>query len=340
MLKKAFITGITGQDGSYLAELLLKKNYIVYGMMRRSSIFNTERIDHIYKKYPKRFYTIYGDLTDVYSIDECLKKIKPDEIYHLGSQSHVGISFKMPEQTIQTNSLSTLTILEFIRKNNKKIKFYQACSSEMFGASPPPQSENTKFLPQSPYGCSKVFSYYLTGYYRRAFKLFAATGILFNHESPRRGLNFVTKKITFNIAKLINGDIKKIDLGNINIERDWGYAPEYVEGIWKILQLKKPDDFVIATKENYKIKDFITECCKIVGLNWKKVFTINNKTYLRPAEVPSLRGDPRKAQKILKWKAKTKFKVLCEIMLKNDLKNLGFSIKDAKIRAKEINLRK
>ncbi len=340
MLKKAFITGITGQDGSYLAELLLKKNYIVYGMMRRSSIFNTERIDHIYKKYPRRFYTIYGDLTDVYSIDECLKKIKPDEIYHLGSQSHVGISFKMPEQTIQTNSLSTLTILEFVRKNNKKIKFYQACSSEMFGASPPPQSENTKFLPQSPYGCSKVFSYYLTGYYRRAFKLFAATGILFNHESPRRGLNFVTKKITFNIAKLINGDIKKIDLGNINIERDWGYAPEYVEGIWKILQLKKPDDFVIATKENYKIKDFITECCKIVGLNWKKVFTINNKTYLRPAEVPSLRGDPRKAQKILKWKAKTKFKVLCEIMLKNDLKNLGFSIKDAKIRAKEINLRK
>ena len=340
MLKKAFITGITGQDGSYLAELLLKKNYIVYGMMRRSSIFNTERIDHIYKKYPKRFHTIYGDLTDVYSIDECLKKIKPDEIYHLGSQSHVGISFKMPEQTIQTNSLSTLTILEFIRKNIKKIKFYQACSSEMFGASPPPQNENTKFLPQSPYGCSKVFSYYLTGYYRRAFKLFAATGILFNHESPRRGLNFVTKKITFNIAKLINGDIKKINLGNINIERDWGYAPEYVEGIWKILQFKKPDDFVIATKENYKIKDFIIECCKIVGLNWKKVFTINNKTYLRPAEVPSLRGDPRKAQKILKWKAKTKFKVLCEIMLKNDLNNLGFSIKDAKIRAKKINLRK
>jgi GDPmannose 4,6-dehydratase len=339
MLKKAFITGITGQDGSYLAELLLKKNYIVYGMMRRSSIFNTERIDHIYKQYPKRFNTVYGDLTDVYSIDECLKKIKPDEIYHLGSQSHVGISFKMPEQTIKTNSLSTLTILEFIRKNNNKIKFYQACSSEMFGASRPPQNENTKFLPQSPYGCSKIFSYYLTSYYRRAFKLFAATGILFNHESPRRGLNFVTKKITFNIARLINGEIKKINLGDISIERDWGYAPEYVEAIWRVLQYKKPDDFVIATKETYKIKDFIEECCNIVGLNWKKVFTINNRSYLRPAEVPSLLGNPKKAQKILKWKAKTKFKDLCLIMLKSDLDHVNISIEEAKVIAKKINLK-
>ena len=339
MKKKAFITGVTGQDGSYLAEFLLKKNYHVIGMMRRSSVFNTERIDHIYKEYPKTFQTVYGDLTDVYNMHQVLEENKPDEIYHLGAQSHVGISFKMPEVTIKTNSLSTLTILEFIRKNNKKIKFYQACSSEMFGASPPPQNENTIFLPQSPYGCSKIFSYYLTSYYRRAFGLFASTGILFNHESPRRGMNFVTKKITSNIAKLLTGEVKKIKLGNISIKRDWGYAPEYVQGIWSILQHKKPDDFVIATKENYKIQDFVIECCKIVGLNWKKVFIINDKSYLRPAEVVSLQGNPSKAKKVLKWSAKTKFKELCKIMVLHDLKEKGLTLKDAKVIAKKINLK-
>ena len=337
MTRKALITGVTGQDGSYLAEFLLKKKYKVIGMMRRSSVFNTERIDHLYKKYPKKFSTVYGDLLDVYNIDEVLKSINPHEIYHLGSQSHVGISFKMPEVTIKTNSLSTLSILEYIRKNSRKTKFYQACSSEMFGASPPPQNENTKFLPQSPYGCSKVFSYYLTNYYRRAYKLFASTGILFNHESPRRGLNFVTRKVTYNLAKVISGEIKNIKLGNVNIERDWGFAPEYVKAIWKILQYKKADDFVIATQENYKIKDFITECSKILGLDWKKIFIFNDKSYLRPAEVVSLKGNAKKAQKILKWKASTKFRDICKIMVVEDLKRHGFTLEQAKNISKKIN---
>lgn len=329
-MKKAIITGVTGQDGSYLAELLLKKKYKVVGIMRRTSSFNTERIDKLYKLFPKKFTTKYGDILDVKSITNIIDEEKPDEIYHLAAQSHVGISFDMPEYTFLNNSLPTLTILEHIKKYHNNIKFYQACSSEMFGKSPPPQSENTTFLPQSPYGISKVAAYYLTNYYRSAFKIFASTGILFNHESPRRGLNFVTRKITFNICKLLKKEIKYIELGDVSTKRDWGYAGDYVEAIWKIMQYKKSDNFVISTGFNYSILDFVNECFKIINLDSKKYIKINVKKYMRPAEVPNLLGDSNKARKLLKFKPKVNFQTLCKKMLVSDLKKNGITLKEAK----------
>ena len=328
--KKALITGITGQDGSYLSELLLNKNYRVLGMMRRSSSFNTSRIDHLYKKFKNNFDTEYGDLMDDSSIHSIISKFKPNEIYNLGAQSHVGISFKTAKSTLTYNTLSTFNILETIRITNKKIRFYQASSSEMFGITKPPQRENSQFLPQSPYGISKVGAYHTTRYFRNAYKLHACNGILFNHESPRRGLNFVTRKITFNIPLILKGEIKNLKMGNLDIKRDWGFAGDYADAIWKIVQYKKADDWVVATGENYSIKEFLDECFGLVGLNWKKFIIQDSKQYLRPSEVPNLKGDASKVKKILKWKPKVRFKSLCKMMLENDLASNGLDFNEAK----------
>ena len=335
--KKALIFGITGQDGSYLAELLLKKGYRVLGVMRRLSLFNTERIDHLYKKYPlNMFDTKYGDLIDVSSIRKNIEEFMPDEVYNLAAQSHVKVSFDLPESTFMYNANSTLHMLEAIKKVNPKCKFYQACSSEMFGISPPLQNENTEFLPQSIYGVSKVTSYYITNYYRRAFNLFSCTGILFNHESPRRGTNFVTRKITLALAKIIAGEMKQLELGNLSALRDWGFAGDYVEAIWRIMQHKKPDNFVIATGEHYSVEDFVKTTFEIVGLNWKKFVKTDVNKFKRPAEVPDLQGDSRKARKILKWKPKVKFKELCTMMVENDLKKYNLTITQAREKAKSL----
>ena len=336
MSKKAFITGITGQDGSYLAEFLLKKSYTVIGMMRRSSSFNTSRIDHIYESYPDNFDTKYGDLTDVNSLKRNIDEVAPDEIYNLGAQSHVGVSFNLAENTLINNSISTINILEIIRQRKSKCKFYQASSSEMFGLTPPPQNENSKFDPQSPYAISKISSFHSTKYYRRAFGLFAANGILFNHESPRRGLNFLTRKVTHNLAKIIAGKIKFIELGNLSAKRDWGFSGDYVEAMWKILDYKEPEDFVISTDQIHSAEDFVKTCFEIVGLDWKKFVKINSKKYLRPAEVPQLMGDSSKARKLLGWKPKVKFHELCQMMVESDLKIFSISLEKAKEIAKKL----
>lgn len=323
MSKKALIFGVTGQDGSYLSELLLSKKYSVTGVMRRSSVFNTQRIDPIYSQYPLNFKTVYGDLLDVNSLIRIIDEEKPDEIYNLAAMSHVAVSFEMAEFTTGVNALAPQSILEHLKRTQSMIKFYQACSSEMFGASPPPQNEETKFLPQSPYGISKVAAFYMTSYYRRAFNLFASNGILFNHESPRRGLNFVTRKITFNLARILKKEIKNIELGNLEARRDWGFAGDYVEAIHLIMQYKEPGDFVVATGENYSIRDFVIKCFELVSLDWEKFVKYNVKNYLRPAEVPSLQGDSSKVRKLLNWKPKVMFEELCKMMLENDLKLVG-----------------
>ncbi len=324
--KVALITGITGQDGSYLAELLREKDYFVRGIVRRASNPNTKRIDHldIYdEKFGKTkdspFYLLYADLSDGTSIRNALEKIEPDEIYNLGAQSHVGISFENPESTLNFNALGPLRILEAIRDMKLPTKFYQASSSEMFGISAPPQNENTPMLPQSPYGVSKLAAYHLTRLYRNAYGIFAANGILFNHESPRRGLNFVTRKITTGIADIVVGNKENISLGNLEAKRDWGFSKEYVEAMWRILQHEKPDDFVIATRETHDIKEFLDESFNLLGLNWQDYVKVSDN-YKRPAEVPALLGDPSKAEKILGWQPKTKFKDLVSLMLAADLK--------------------
>lgn len=324
--KTALITGIGGQDGSYLAESLLSKGYKVRGIVRRASLPNTRRIDHldIYdEKYGKTdkspFYLLYADLADGTSIENVLQKVSPDEFYNIGAQSHVGISFDNPEATLNYNTLGPLRILEAIRKFNPKCKYYQASSSEMFGISPPPQNEDTPMLPQSPYGVSKLAAYHLTKLYRNAYGLFAANGILFNHESPRRGFNFVTRKITMGIADIVVGNKESISLGNLEAKRDWGYSKEYVEAMWKILQQDKPDDFVIATRETHTIREFLQEAFSQLDLNWED-YVKNNDSYRRPAEVPALLGDPSKAEKVLGWEPETKFKDLIKIMLASDLK--------------------
>ena len=349
-IKKALITGITGQDGSYLAELLLNKNYIVHGIKRKSSSFNTERIDKIFndKKYKKKFFLHYGDLTDTNSINSLIKNILPDEIYNLAAQSHVGISFKMPEYTADVNSLGTLRILETIRSLGleKKTKFYQASTSELYGEiQEKKQSEKTKFYPKSPYASSKLFSYWITKNYRESYNIFASNGILFNHESPRRGETFVTRKITMGLGKIIQGKEKCIYLGNIYAKRDWGHAKDYVEMCWKILQHKKPDDFVVATEKQYSVKFFVEKCfeflnikikwhgkglneiAKIVSFskdkfpNIKKNQTVIriSKTYFRPNEVENLIGNTSKVKRIFKWKPKIKIKDLIKEMLESDL---------------------
>ena len=322
MAKKALITGITGQDGSYLAELLLSKGYDVHGIIRRASTFNTSRIDHIYKDphvADSKIHLYYGDLTDSGNILRLINEIKPDEIYHLGAQSHVKVSFEMPEYTANAGALGTLRVLEAIRSSGLPIKFYNAASSEMFGSMPPPQNEKTRFHPRSPYAVSKVFSFDISRLYREAYGMFICNGILFNHESPRRGETFVTRKITRGIARIKAGLDEKIYFGNIDTKRDWGYAPEYVEAMYLMMQQPNPDDYVVATGEAHSIREFLEESFKYAGLGDYKNYIEFDKRYLRPAEVDVLVGDSTKAKESLGWQPKIKFNDLCKIMVDSDL---------------------
>ena len=320
-MKKAFLTGITGQDGSYLAEFLLKKGYEVHGLIRRSSTFNTERIDHLYHDFhdpEARLFLHYGDLSVSAQLMDLLHSIQPDEIYNLGAQSHVRVSFDMPEYTGDVTALGTLRILESIRKTGIKTKFYQASSSEMFGAAAPPQNEKTVFQPRSPYAVAKVYSYYISQNYRDAYGIFAANGILFNHESPRRGETFVTRKIT-RAATLIKLGLKdKLYLGNLDAKRDWGFAGDYVEAMWLMLQQDTPDDFVIATGETHSVKEFAEMVFKKLDLDYKKYVAID-KRYFRPTEVDALLGDATKAGKILNWQPKVSFEKLVDMMIESDM---------------------
>ena len=335
-MKKALITGITGQDGSYLAELLLEKGYEVHGIIRRSSSFNTNRIEHIYQdphEPGQRFFLHYGDLADAESIRKLIYQVQPDEIYNLGAQYHVKVSFEIPEYTSNIDALGTLRILEAIRDYQehlgKKVKFYQASSSEMYGAVvETPQNERTAFNPRSPYGCAKVFGFFITKNYRESYGLFACNGILFNHESPRRGETFVTRKITRGIASILKGEQEKIYLGNLAARRDWGYTPEYVTAMWLMLQQPQPDDFVIATGETHTVEDFVRTAFSLVGItDWQKHIGVDPR-YYRPAEVDLLQGDITKAKAKLGWQPKVKFEELVTIMLEADLKAAGLSLKD------------
>ena len=327
--KKALVTGITGQDGSYLAEFLLDKGYEVHGIVRRVSSFRTDRIANIFPQQhaKEHFFLHYGDLTDTSNLARLLEKVVPDEIYNLGAQSHVRISFDVPLYTAHATGLGTLHLLEAIRDTRVHTRFYQAGSSEMFGkATEIPQKETTPFYPRSPYGVAKIFSHWMTKNYREAYGLHASNGILFNHESPRRGENFVTRKITISIAEILSGKRDKIFLGNLKASRDWGYAPEYVEAMWRILQQDKPDDYIIATGETHTVEDFLIEACRLAGINdWKK-HVVFDKRYLRPTEVDYLVGDSSKARRKLGWKPKTKFKDLVRIMLEADCKRLGVKL--------------
>lgn len=334
MKKKALITGITGQDGSYLAELLLSKDYEVHGIIRRSSSFNTGRIEHIYDKIKLH----YGDVTDSLNIDTLISTIKPDEIYHLGAQSHVKVSFELPEYTGQVDALGTLRLLEAIRKHTPNCKFYNAVTSEMFGkVQEIPQKETTPFYPRSPYGVAKVYSYWICKNYRESYNLFICNGILFNHESERRGDTFVTQKIVKGLIDVVKGQKEKIYLGNLYSKRDWGYAPEYVEGMWRMLQQENPDDYILATNETHTIKEFIEECCKNLNIDYewigdgineklinkttgKNIIEINEK-YFRPTEVDLLIGDYTKAKEKLGWEPKIRMKELVKIMVDNYYKN-------------------
>jgi GDPmannose 4,6-dehydratase len=337
--KKALITGITGQDGSYLAELLLSKGYMVYGIVRRSSVFNTERIDHLLsdahlegeRSVGKKMFRVYGDLSDGSSFARIIRQIEPDEIYNLGAQSHVRVSFDVPEYTADVVALGTLRLLEAIRETDVKTKFYQASSSEMFGdAIEVPQNENTPFNPQSPYACAKVFAYQITKNYRDGYGIFASNGILFNHESERRGKTFVTRKISRGLARIKIGLDKCLSMGNLESKRDWGYAPEYVEGMWMILQQNEPDDYVLATNESHSVREYIEKSCEILGIDlvWKgeglNEVGVDRKTsatiiridpyFFRPSEVNILQGDYSKAKKKLGWQPKTKFSELVKLM--------------------------
>jgi GDPmannose 4,6-dehydratase len=324
--KTAFITGIVGQDGSYLTEFLLSKGYEVHGMIRWDSFFTTQRIDHLYHDphiNGVKLFLHYGDLTDAGNIEKLINKIKPDEVYHLGAMSHVRVSFDMPEYTANTDALGTLRILEAIKNSGLPIKFYMAASSEMFGGLNPPQNENTPFYPRSPYACSKVFSYHITKLYREAYGIYAANGIFYNHESPRRGETFVTRKITRAIARIKAGLDKKIYLGNLDAKRDWGLAQEYMEVMYSILQQPKADDFVIATGETHSVREFLEEAFKYAGFyNWQQYVEIDPR-YFRPAEVEVLVGDPTKAKQMLGWQPKIKFKELVRIMVDADFRKLG-----------------
>jgi GDPmannose 4,6-dehydratase len=320
-MKTAFITGITGQDGSYLAELLLDKGYTVHGLIRRASTFNTDRIDHLYRDFhdpEARVYLHYGDLSVSGQLTDLLHGIKPDEIYHLGAQSHVRVSFDMPEYTGDITGLGTLRLLEAIRRTGIKTRFYQASSSEMFGAAPPPQSERTPFQPQSPYAAAKVYAYYIVKNYREAYNLFACNGILFNHESPRRGETFVTRKITRAATRIMLGMQEKLYLGNMEAKRDWGFAGDYVEAQWLMLQQDSPDDFVIALGETHSVREFVEKVFQKLDMDYKEHVEIDPK-YFRPTEVDVLLGDSSKARKILGWEPKVSFDQLVEMMIATDL---------------------
>jgi len=321
-MKKALITGITGQDGSYLAEFLIKKGYIVYGIIRRSSSFNTQRIDHIYQdphEKNRKLNLVYGDLNDASSLNLLIKNIQPDEIYNLGAQSHVKVSFEVPEYTSEVTGIGTTRLLEAIRDTGVKTKFYQASSSEMYGkVLETPQSEKTPFYPRSPYGAAKVYAYWMTVNYREAYNFFACNGILFNHESPRRGETFVTRKITMALARIKLGMQDKLYLGNLDAKRDWGFAGDYVEAMWLMLQQLKADDYVIATGETHSVKEFLQMSFDYAKLDWKKYVAID-KRYFRPTEVDLLLGDSSKARRVLKWKPKVNFKQLVHMMVDADM---------------------
>lgn len=326
-MKKALITGITGQDGSYLAEFLLYKGYEVHGLIRRASSFNTRRIDHLYsdphingKKIP--LYLHYGDVTSPGSLVDVIYNIKPEEIYHLAAQSHVRVSFDMPEYTGDVTGLGTIRILEAIKQSGIKTRFYQASSSEMFGGAKPPQNEDTPFEPRSPYAAAKVYSYWVTRNYREGYNMFASNGILFNHESPRRGETFVTRKITHALAAILAGKQKKLYLGNLESRRDWGYTPEFIEAQWLIMQQEKADDFVIGTGEAHKIREFLDEAFGYVNMDWKEYVEIDPR-YFRPTEVDFLLADPSRSRQILGWEPKVMFHELVRIMVDADLELAG-----------------
>lgn len=336
-MKKAIITGITGQDGSYLAEFLLNKDYEVHGIIRRNSSFNTERIDHLLNNQePEKLFLHYGDLNDTSSLSKLIYKIQPDEFYNLGAQSHVRVSFDIPEYTSDVNAIGALRILECIKEVNPNIRFYQASSSELYGmVQEIPQNETTPFYPRSPYAAAKLYAYWITVNYREAYGLFACNGILFNHESPRRGKTFVTRKITTGVANIMKGTQEKLVLGNLNAKRDWGFAGDYVEAMWLMLQQEEPDDYVIATGETHTVREFCELAFKYAGIQliWKgeglnekgidavtgkELITVSSK-YFRPSEVDLLLGDPAKAKTKLDWVQKVSFNQLVEMMVKSDL---------------------
>lgn len=341
--KVALITGITGQDGSYLAELLLSKGYVVHGIIRRHSTICTERIDHLYgdPALKDRFFLHYGDLTDTSNLDALIAKIKPDEVYNLAAQSHVAVSFEVPEYTAEVTGVGTIRLLDAIRQSGPVCKFYQASTSELFGGLPgtAPQSEKTPFYPKSPYGAAKLYSYWITVNYREAYGLFAANGILFNHESPRRGETFVTRKITIAVANIVTGRQEKLSLGNLNAKRDWGFAGDYVEGMWRILQQEKPGDYVLATNETHTVRQFVEQAFAQVGITveWKgagvdekgydaatgKLLVDVNPRYFRPSEVELLWGDCSKAERELNWKRQVDFQGLVRMMMDSDMKKIA-----------------
>lgn len=325
MTKRALITGITGQDGSYLAELLLAKGYEVHGLVRRSSSFNTERIEGIYQdphESHRRLFLHYGDLTDGVNLVNLIHKVRPHEVYNLGAMSHVKVSFEMPEYTASTDGIGTIRLLEAIRGSGLDCRYYQASTSEMFGATPPPQNENTKFYPRSPYGAAKLYAHWITVNYREAYGLFAVSGILFNHESPRRGETFVTRKITRAVARIVAGQQRELHLGNLDAVRDWGYAPEYVEGMWRMLQADEPTDYVLATGTGYTVRDFCELAFSHVGLDWQDYVRYDER-YERPTEVDALIGDPSKAERLLGWTARTHVPQLAKIMVDADIAALS-----------------
>ncbi len=321
MRKRAIITGVTGQDGSYLAELLLSKGYEVHGLVRRASTFNTHRIDHIYvdpHAPGARFFLHYGDLGSAGEIAKLIQDVKPNELYHLAAQSHVRVSFDMPEYTGEITGIGATRVLEAVRQSKLPLRYYQASSSEMFGATPPPQNETTPFHPRSPYAAAKAYAYWMTINYREAYGLFAANGILFNHESPRRGETFVSRKVTRGVAAIVAKRADKLFLGNLEAKRDWGYAPEYVECMWRILQAERPDDFVIGTGETHSVRELVETAFGYVGLDWKK-HVERDPRYLRPSEVDGLQADASKARKSLGWTPRVRFMDLVKIMVDCDL---------------------
>jgi GDPmannose 4,6-dehydratase len=323
--KSALITGVTGQDGSYLAELLLSKGYTVHGIVRRSSSFNTERIDHIYQDPQQRnrsFVLHHADLTDGVALVNLLRDLRPDEVYNLGAQSHVRVSFDAPLYTGDVTGLSTMRLLEAVRASGSQARVYQASSSEMFGAAPPPQNERTPFHPRSPYGCAKVFGYWATVNYREAYGMFAVNGILFNHESPRRGETFVTRKITRAVARIKAGLQDRLYLGNLDAVRDWGYAPEYVEAMWRMLQRDEPDDYVVATGAAASVREFVEVAFAHADLDWNAYVRFDPK-YQRPSEVDALIGDPAKARELLGWEARVKAAELARIMVDADIRQVA-----------------
>ena len=329
-LKRALITGITGQDGSYLAELLLEKGYEVHGIIRRTSTFNTDRIDHIYEDphaEDARLFLHYGDLNDGTMLRRILEQVEPAEVYNLGAQSHVRVSFDSPEYTVDTVAMGALRLLEAIRdyqqRTGNEVRFYQAGSSEMFGkVQHVPQSEETPFYPRSPYSCAKVYAHWQVINYRESYDMFATNGILFNHESPRRGETFVTRKITRAVARIVAGKQKKLYLGNLDAKRDWGYAKDYVRAMWMMLQQERPDDFVVATGETYSIRQFLDVAFNYVGLDWNDYVAFDER-YLRPAEVDLLIGDPSKAKRVLGWEPEVSFEGLVKLMVDSDLEAIG-----------------